>query len=146
MYLIELAISPPARMNIFLQKSPAPHTQHHPVQGLHTNAIQINRFISTKCDITKKHTLPGENIKIKWTFDESGPREKYRIRKHKPVDVAGMRNYYMWRRIVLSGCHPGEAAHMAGSQFCFKQVKQKNQLYSIKLNIEHQVFFYYSRE
>ncbi|HAK4778358.1 TPA: hypothetical protein H2C15_004712 [Salmonella enterica] len=91
----------------------------------------------------KKHTMPSENIKLKWTFDESGPREQYSFRKHIPVDAAGMRNYYMWRRIVLSGFHPREAAHMAGSQFCFKQLKQKqkNQLYSIRLNIEHRVFF-----
>ncbi|MFQ6249445.1 hypothetical protein ACLMPM_24060 [Yersinia enterocolitica] len=89
------------------------------------------------------HTMPSENTKINWTFDESEPREKYSFRKHIPVDAAGMRNYYIWRRIVLSGVHPREAAHMAGSKFCFKQVKQKkkNQLHSIRLNIEHRVFF-----
>ena len=91
----------------------------------------------------KLHTMPRANTKISWTFDERGPREKYRSKKHISVDAAGMRNYYMWRRAVLAGCHPREAAHMIGTQFCFKQVKQKNkiQLYSIRLNAEHRIFF-----
>lgn len=98
---------------------------------------------SVKLRKKELHTMPSAKTKINWTFDECGPREKYILRKHIPVDTAGMRNYYMWRRVVLSGVHPREAANMIGKQFFFKQVKQKKsiQLYSIRLNIEHRVFF-----
>lgn len=78
-----------------------------------------------------------------WTFDESAPREKYKFRRHIPVEPATMRNYYMWRRLILAGQHPRNAADMIGSQFRYKQVKQKKdiQLFSIRLSHEHRVFF-----
>ncbi|NIH07150.1 hypothetical protein [Providencia rettgeri] len=110
-----------------------------------TYSIQSSSMSLSARSVTlqKNDTMPSENIKIKWTFDESGPREQYIFKKHIPVDAAGMRNYYMWRRIVLSGVHPRRAADMAGSEFCFKQVKQKNKnkLYSIRLTSKHRVFF-----
>jgi hypothetical protein len=78
-----------------------------------------------------------------WTFDESAPREKYKFRRHIPVEPATMRNYYMWRRLIIAGQHPRNAADMIGSQFRYKQVKQKKdiQLFSIRLSHEHRVFF-----
>ena len=92
--------------------------------------------------------VQSEDTKIKWTVDDSGPREKYKHRKHTSVDGAGMRNYNIWRRIILSGVHPREAASQAGIKFNYKQLKQKlrNELFSIRLNIEHRVFFIVDEE
>lgn len=83
-----------------------------------------------------------------WTFDESAPREKYKFRRHIPVEPATMRNYYMWRRLIIAGQHPRNAADMIGSQFRYKQVKQKKdiQLFSIRLSHEHRVFFIIKEE
>ena len=95
--------------------------------------------------LRRKHLykMTDTDIRSKWSFDESEPRGKYKLRNHIPVDASGMRNYYIWRRAVLSGLHPRDAAHIMGSQFCFKQVKQKKniQLFSIRLNSEHRVYF-----
>lgn len=43
---------------------------------------------------------------MNWTVDDSEPRSKYRLRKHVPVDAAGL----------------------IGSQFCFKQIKLRKNL------------------
>lgn len=105
-----------------------------------------SRYSSTANATTrrkKSHKMSNTDVKIKWTFDESEPRCKYRSKKHIAVDATGMRNYYMWRRTILSGHHPKDAACIIGSKFCFKQVKQKKniQLFSIRLNSEHRVYF-----
>ncbi|EKM2933621.1 hypothetical protein PUM48_004849 [Escherichia coli] len=85
----------------------------------------------------------AQGIKAKWSFDETEPRSQYKLRKHIPVNASAMRNYYIWRRTVLAGHHPRDAAHMIGSQYCFKQVRQKKciELFSIRLSVEHRVFF-----
>ncbi|HIB5352281.1 TPA: hypothetical protein ACWW89_005029 [Escherichia coli] len=88
-----------------------------------------------------KKSLQG--VKTTWSFDETEPRSKYKLRRHIPVNASAMRNYYIWRRTVLAGHHPRDAAHMIGSQYCFKQVRQKKciELFSIRLSVEHRVFF-----
>ncbi|HFP1376594.1 TPA: hypothetical protein ACHKQC_004486, partial [Escherichia coli] len=65
-----------------------------------------------------KKSLQG--VKTTWSFDETEPRSKYKLRRHIPVNASAMRNYYIWRRTVLAGHHPRDAAHMIGSQYCFK--------------------------
>lgn len=119
-----------------------------PYSKAHSSGTSYSKAYSSSAQSTASqknsyHKVQSEDTKIKWTVDDSGPREKYKHRKHTSVDGAGMRNYNIWRRIILSGVHPREAASMAGIQFNYKQLKQKlrNQLFSIRLNIEHRVFF-----
>lgn len=87
--------------------------------------------------------LSNMSAKITWTVDDSEQRHKYQFNKHTPVDASGMRNYYLWRRIITSGKHPRDAANIIGSQFCFKQLRQKKniQIFSLRLNDQHRVCF-----
>lgn len=104
-----------------------------------------SKTISTRNHSYNKSNVKklGQGVKSKWSFDETEPRSKYKLRKHIPVNASAMRNYYLWRRTVLAGHHPRDAAHMIGSQFSFKQVRQKKciELFSIRLSVEHRVFF-----
>lgn len=93
----------------------------------------------------RKHTRITNAVSEKkiWTIDETEPRSKYRLNKHIHVEPLAMKNYYLWRRLIRAGSHPYDAAKIIGSQFCYKQVKQKKsiQLFSIRLSYEHRVFF-----
>ncbi len=115
----------------------------HSAMSRSTGSILSMSSKSKTALTNNKRRKTDREYKTKWTFDETEPRSKYKSRKHIPVDAAAMRNYYLWRRTVIAGHHPRDAAHMIGSQFCFKQVRQKRavQLFSIRLNVEHRVFF-----
>ncbi|EMU6256425.1 TPA: hypothetical protein QBF58_005117 [Escherichia coli O11:H5] len=118
--------------------------------GSSVRSVRSVRSVSSDSQTTstrnyyKSHVKRSvQGIKTKWSFDETEPRCKYKLRKHIPVNASAMRNYYIWRRAVLAGHHPRDAAHMIGSQYCFKQVRQKKciELFSIRLSVEHRVFF-----
>ncbi len=113
--------------------------------GKHTTQTSSKYSASFSYKSLKSQQSSGSSAidKIRWTVDESEPRGKYRLKKHVYVEPLIMKNYYLWRRLILSGNHPRDAATIIGSQFCYKQVKQKKsiQLFSIRLNHEHRVYF-----
>lgn len=98
--------------------------------------------------IKRSHRSQNSCPEVRWTVDDSVPRDKYRLNKHTPVDTASMKNYYLWRRLIVSGKHPRDAASIVGSKFNFKQVKQKRsiQLFSLRLSDEHRVYFMIQEE
>lgn len=139
-----------------------PANQNHPFPTAHVkpssscselSTISRRSFLSSSTASVKSsnekvsksphHKRTTVRQKTNWSVDDSEQRNKYIHKKHVPVDASAMRNYYMWRRAIRAGNHPRDAANMIGAQFCFKQVKQKKniQLFSIRLNCEHRVFF-----
>ncbi|EHP1021970.1 hypothetical protein KNZ32_003067 [Escherichia coli] len=101
--------------------------------------------VKKKCFLKKKGVQKISNTEVekKWIFDEAETRKKYSLGIHIPVDAALMKNYYMWRRTIIAGLHPKNAADIVGCQFRFKKIKQKKgvEVYSIRLSSEHRVFF-----
>lgn len=139
MYVVKLNES---ELNDALSERSGTSSGRHSHFSTETPRASTSRSVCSASSTHSKQSVPGLNA-IAWTFDESEQREKHALRKHIHVDSAGMRNYYLWRRLTTSGIHPGQAANMIGSQFGYKQVKQKRdiQLFSIRLTKEHRVYF-----
>jgi len=68
---------------------------------------------------------PPSGDEIKWTIDDSDPRQIYNLNKHILVDPPAMLNYFSWRRAIRGGMHPADAAKIDGNDLHFEKLQQK---------------------
>ncbi|MEX5383490.1 MULTISPECIES: hypothetical protein [Cronobacter] len=77
---------------------------------------------------------------MRYSFDDSAARNNWLRGKSVPVPPAGMRKYHDWRRFILAGMTPFDAARLAGDMH-FEQLNGNSNLCSVRLTQQHRVLF-----
>ena len=76
-----------------------------------------------------------------WTIDDSQPRILYNKDKHVAVTASAMSKYHEWRREIVRGTDPKNAADKVGDMH-YEQLGGKHKgIYTIRLSQEHRVAF-----
>lgn len=75
-----------------------------------------------------------------FSFDDSAARLNWEKGKSVSVPPAGMRKYHDWRRYILEGRTPADAARLAGDMN-YEQLQGNSNLYSVRLSQQHRVLF-----
>ncbi|UKY37642.1 hypothetical protein [Pantoea dispersa] len=75
-----------------------------------------------------------------YTFDDSAARQRWEKGKSVSVPSAGMRKYHDWRRYILTGRSPSDAARLAGDMN-YELLKGNSNLCSVRLTQQHRVLF-----
>lgn len=75
-----------------------------------------------------------------FSFDDSAARLNWEKEKSISVPPAGMRIYHDWRRYILGGRTPEDAARLAGDMN-YERLQGYSNLFSIRLTKQHRVLF-----
>ncbi|MDX6018883.1 hypothetical protein SIL08_01050 [Scandinavium sp. V105_16] len=75
-----------------------------------------------------------------FSFDDSAARQNWGKGKSISVPPAGMRKYHDWRRYILAGRSPSDAARLAGDMN-YELLQGNSNLCSVRLTQQHRVLF-----
>ncbi len=76
-----------------------------------------------------------------WTVDDSNQRILYNKGRHVDVPPAAMAKYYAWRKAIMDGNHPKNAAEKVGDMNYEELLGTFRGTYTIRLAQEHRVAF-----